>query len=470
MNPAVPSASPYDRGMEFARQRFGGDGATPELPEGRSRPKLPAAPPRTQPEAERCDHDRPPVRTAPPPVDPKSPQEAGTSRGINISPGSDDDGWVVPPPVALSDGTRVQLYKDGEALHAAYEAIKHARRRVCLESYIFADDDTGRAFAELLCARARDGVKCYVIYDSFGSIGSDRKMFRAMAHSGVRVQEFHPIRPWECRYSWRPANRDHRKMLVVDDELAGLGGLNVGVEYAGSWIVKPGQGPCDFWRDNAIGVRGPAARLLLQSFIKTWNYINHGGKIRSAEFQHHLDDGEFGLLASVPTLNSPLRPLLCNLLRGARQSVDLTMAYFAPDDPLVDEMCKAARRGARVRLIVPGRSDVHLLTLAARSFYERLMACGVEVYERQGAVLHAKTMVVDGRTSILGSANLDYRSIEYNLELSAVVRNETFGRQMQDLFENDVRYSKRIHLGEWRRRPRWDRFVQWTVSRARYLL
>ena len=133
--------------MEFARQRFGGDGSTSDLPEALSRPRPPPAPPRTQPEPERCDDEHPPERHAPPPVDPKSPQEAGTSRGINIAPGSDDDGWVVPPPVTLSDGTRVQLYKDGEALHAAYEAIKGAKRRVCLESYIFADDDTGRAFA-----------------------------------------------------------------------------------------------------------------------------------------------------------------------------------------------------------------------------------------------------------------------------------------------------------------------------------
>jgi len=123
-----------------------------------------------------------------------------------------------------------------------------------------------------------------------------------------------------------------------------------------------------------------------------------------------------------------------------------------------------------VRLIVPGRSDIHLLTIAARSFYERLMNCGVEIYERQAVVLHAKTMVVDGHTSIVGSANLDYRSIEYNLELSSIIRNETFGHQVQDLFENDVMYSKKIDPREWRRRPTWDRFVQWAVSRARYLL
>ena len=466
MNPRAQVIGPYDPVMDLVRPRIGGDREAGAI-----------APPRTQPEPERRDDDprqAPGVSTGKP-KDPKSPKEAGASRGINIAPGSEDDGWVVPPPVALSDGTRVQLYKDGEALHAAFEAIKAAKKRVCLESYIFADDDTGKAFADLLSARARDGVKVFVLYDSFGSFESDRAMFHGMARSGVRLQEFHPIRPWDCRYSWRPFNRDHRKMLVVDDQIAGLGGLNVGAEYAGSWIVKPSQGPCDYWRDNAIGVRGPAARLLLNSFIKTWNYCNHGGKIRSAEFQHQLDrsdapGGDFGLLASVPTLNSPLRPLLCKLLQSARDSIYLTVAYFAPDDPLIDELCKASRRGARVRLIVPGRSDVHLLTLAARSFYETLMACGVEVYERQGAVLHAKTMVVDGKTSILGSANLDYRSIEYNLELSAVVRNETFGRQMQDLFENDVLYSKKINLKEWRRRPTWDRFVQWTVSRARYLL
>lgn len=456
---------PYDPVMEVARQRFVADqaGAGAFTPHS----------PRTQPLPDRCETEPGTPRRGP--IDPRSPQGAGASRGINIEPGSDDDGWVVPPPVTLSDATRVQLYKDGEALHAAYEAIKHARRRVCLESYIFAADDTGRAFADLLSFKARQGLRVHIIYDSFGSIASDRKMFRAMAHSGVRLEEFHPIRPWECRYSWRPFNRDHRKMLVVDDEIGGLGGLNVGVEYAGSWIVHPGQGPCDFWRDNAIGVRGPAARVLLEAFRRSWNYIRHGGRIRRAELGHNLEaadspGGDFGLLASVPTLNSPLRPLLYKLLRSARQSVYLTMAYFAPDDPLVKELCDSAKRGARVRLIVPGRSDVHLLTLAARSFYETLLGCGVEVYERQAAVLHAKTMVVDGRTSILGSANLDYRSIEYNLELSAVIRNETFGRQMQDLFENDVLYSRQITLNEWRRRPRWDRFVQWTVSRARYLL
>jgi cardiolipin synthase len=398
--------------------------------------------------------------------------ELGTSSGVNLAPGSDDDGWIVPPPVRLNDGSVIQLYKDGEALHAAYNAIQAAKRRVCLESYIFADDDTGRAFADLLACRAREGLEVFVIYDSVGSLASQRDMFRAMAKSGVRVREFHPIRPWENKYSWRPFNRDHRKMLIVDNESAGLGGLNVGAEYAGSWVIASQRHECEFWRDNAVGIRGPSAQYLLWAFAKTWNYIGRGGRIRSAELIHNLrpGDGDFGLLATVPTARSPLRPFLCDLMESARSSISITMAYFAPDDELIEEMVRAAKRGVRVRLMLPGRSDVHLLTLAARSFYETLMAAGVEVYERQRVVLHSKCMVVDGKTSLIGSTNIDYRSIEYNLESSVIIRNETFGRQMEDLFENDVLYAKQISLKEWRRRPRWDRFVQWSVSRARYLL
>jgi cardiolipin synthase A/B len=402
--------------------------------------------------------------------------DTGTSSGVNIAPGSDDDGWTVPPPVVLSDSTRIQLYKDGEALHAAYSAIENAKRRICLEVYIFHDDDTGRAFAELLAAKARDGVKVYVLYDSFGSIGTDRRMFAMMRRAGVNVKEFHPIRPWEGRYSWRPFNRDHRKLLIIDDQIAGLGGLNVGAEYAGSWVLRAAgsrakDGPCDVWRDNAMGIVGPGARQFLAAFASAWSYATRGGRIRRAELYTGLDgSGELGVLASVPTMDSPLVPFLAQLTRSARRSIELTMSYFAPPDELIDGLCRAAKRGVRVRLMLAAKSDVHLLTVAARSFYETLLTAGVEVYERQHAVLHAKTGVVDEETTVLGSTNLDYRSIEYNLELSAIVRSRAFGRHVHELFENDVKYARRITLKEWRRRPSLDRLGCWAVNRARYLL
>jgi cardiolipin synthase len=421
----------------------------------------------------------------------------GTSTGLNIEPGSDDDGWTVPDPVELADGSIVQLYKDGEALHAAYQAIKLARQRICLEMYIFASDATGRAFADLLCERAREGILVYVLYDSFGSIATDRGMFEQMRRAGIKLVEFHPFWPWEGRFSWRPLNRDHRKLLVIDNDMAGLGGLNLAGEYAGSWVVKNPADPCEFWRDNGISIRGPAAKKFLQSFAKTWYYATRRGRMRTAEYVYNLDGvcgpcewpmvnrrkrgtvrhgdepegpGQFGILASVPAVHSPLRPFLNKLFREARQSISMTMAYFAPHDDLIDELCAAARRGVRVRLMLPGKCDVNALITAARSFYETLMTAGVQIYERQGVILHAKTMVIDGMISMLGSTNLDYRSIEYNLELSTLIRSRAFGRQMEALFENDVRFAKRIQLGKWRHRPTRDRFVQWAVSRARYLL
>jgi cardiolipin synthase len=442
-----------------------------------------------------------PAHPAHPGASPREGKHTGTSSGINIEPGSDDDGWIVPTPVVLRDGTRLQLYKDGEALQAAYKAIQGAQRRICLEVYIFADDQTGRAFADLLCEKAAQGVKVYVAYDSLGSIRTDRAMFRKMRRAGVRIEEFHPIRPWEGRFSWRPFNRDHRKLLVIDDDVAWLGGLNIGAEYAGSWIIPSSPGSrLDPWRDNAVAFYGPTAQHFLKAFAATWKYVTTGGRIGRAEFIYGIDlrdlerdrvlarppivaprlskraprpaenVPEVGILASVSTTNSPLRPLLHRFVRSAERSVQLTMAYFAPDDDLIDALCDGCRRGVSVQLMLPSRTDVHALITAARSYYEKLLCNGVEVYERLGAVLHAKTMCVDGRVSVVGSTNLDYRSIEFNCELSAIIRNEAFGRQMNTLFANDIGYAQKIKLSEWRKRPWRDRAIQWAVSRARYLL
>jgi cardiolipin synthase len=200
-----------------------------------------------------------------------------------------------------------------------------------------------------------------------------------------------------------------------------------------------------------------------------WRYVNSGGKLRNTEILTNLEDGQFGILASVPTRRGELISLR-DMLRKARQSILLTMSYFAPPDELIDELCRAAKRGVKVRLMLPAECDVPLLMTAARSFYETLLQAGVEVYERQGAILHAKSLCIDNYISIIGSTNLDYRSIEYNTELSVIIRHPEFAEHMNRLFENDVCYAKRIHLKEWRRRPLRDRFVQWAVNRARYLL
>jgi cardiolipin synthase len=409
--------------------------------------------------------------------------------------------------MALGDGSTARLFKDGQGLSAALGAIEAAQQQVCLEVYIFHSDDTGRAFAEALARKAREGLGVFVIYDSFGSMESDPAMFEMMRRAGVHVAEFHPIRPLYTKFAWRPFNRDHRKLLVVDNHVAGFGGLNVGTEY-GSGFLSPRARRCDLWRDNGVGIVGPAAVRFGECFARTWHYVQRGGKMATAEYVYDVDLGqrrgrvsgvgnrasgrekrikrfrdpaeddprqprllgELGIVASVPAPNSPVVPCLLSFLRSATRSLDLTMAYFAPSDAFIGELIGAARRGVRVRLMLPGQCDVPLVRFATRSFYEMLMDAGVQIWERQGAVLHAKTMVVDERTSVIGSLNLDYRSIEYNCELSAVIRNAEFGRQMADLFEHDAEHARRVQLATWRKRPWRDRLVQWAASRARYLL
>jgi cardiolipin synthase len=396
---------------------------------------------------------------------------------VNLTPGSDDDGWIVPPPIQLKDGTAVQLLKDGEALHAAYRAIGAARQTICLEIYIFRSDTTGRTFAELLARRASQGLAVRVVYDSFGSMDADREMFESMRRAGVRAREFHPWHPWRCKHGWRIFNRDHRKLLVVDGDQAVLGGQNLANEYGGSAISQElKEQP---WRDTAIGLHGPSVHKLSDAFFRIWEYTERGGPIRRAEYfsgtdshrpDFDLPEDSLAVLASVPSPRSPLLTHFRRLLRGARESLDMTMAYFAPPEELVEQLGRCAQRGVRVRLMLPGRSDVGILRIAARAFYNKLMDAGVEIYERQHAVLHAKTLCVDGRISIVGSTNLDYRSIQYNCELSSLIHSKPFGAQMNALFEHDICFARSIRADEWRHRPLRDRLVQSMVMRARYLL
>ncbi len=430
-------------------------------------------------------------------VPPLSEADDLATFGLNTRPGHEDDGWRSPLPAYLRDGTRLQLFKDGEAAAAAYRAIEDAEHRVLLEVYIWPGDETGEAFSHLLAEKAAAGVRVFVIYDAFGCLLTPAETFDRMRRSGANVLEFHPLNPWRSRWGWRPANRDHRKLLVVDDNVAGVGGLNIGNDYAGNWVapnarVRPG----DMYRDAGVGIVGPAAEAYARAFQKTWRYVIHRGPMSRASVADGIRDlrpakgarigksresidarqgvlqpgRDIGLVGSAPTLSSPLRPFLHDLINESRHSLLLTIAYFAPDDALIDSLCRAARRGVRVRLMLAGRSDVRFLISAGRAFYGRLLDAGCEIYERQEAFLHQKSIISDGRVTVLGSTNLDYRSIEFNLELSAVIDNRPFARQMIDLFDHDTGFARRIDPETWRRRPTRDRFVQWLISRLRYAL
>ena len=387
--------------------------------------------------------------------------------GVGIA-GTFED-WVTPDSVVLRDGTNVQLLKDGQALRAAYDAILAAQRRICVEMYIFNSDEAGREFVELLCLKARAGVRVFVLYDAFGCHDTDPAIFEQLRASGVRLREFHPLAPWRYAGRWRVTQRDHRKLVLVDDCIAQLGGLNLGVEYAGPWIVrqrKRYRGKP--WRDTGLTLEGSQVALLVSAFARIWRYANRGGELAAVEYVVPLSaDGDFGVLASAPTQHSRISPIVQQLFADAQRSLWITMAYFAPTDAIIGALCATARRGVSVRLILPGKGDVALLRIAARSFYSQLLEAGVEIFERRGPMLHAKTICLDGEISIIGSTNFDYRSFESNCELSVAVRSPGLGAQMHALFEHDIRHSKRITHANWRRRAWLDALLQRIANRLR---
>jgi cardiolipin synthase A/B len=283
--------------------------------------------------------------------------------------------------------------------------------------------------------------------------------------------------------------------VVVDDKFAGVGGLNIADAYAGAWVAPNELKTAELWRDTAVGVTGPATRHFTAAFLRTWKYVKSGGRIVRALYAGGLniprspkgfrvgkqsdndpplpriiEPDSVAVLATVPTLASPLRPLLHDMLQQAKSSIRMTMAYFAPDDALIGELCKAAARGVKVQLMFGAKSDLPIMVTAARSFYDRMLCGGVQIFERQHVVLHAKTIVVDDEISVVGSTNLDFRSIEFNLEIGAIIRSHDFAGHMKALFEHDIQFASAVCHDEWRKRPVRDRLVQWLVSRLRYLL
>ncbi len=354
---------------------------------------------------------------------------------------------------------RLAILKDGaQAFPAMLAAIASARHFVCLESYILCDDATGRRFAEALAERARAGVEVSLLFDGWGSDLSDD--FLAELHAaGVRTVSFHPVRleGHLGRLIARVYRRNHRKSLIVDGAVGFTGGLNLSDDYAAR--EDGGNG----WRDTHVRLEGPATAELLHLFLETWRR-SKGAPIDEARYRPggRRPDPAVRVIGSELRANKKrIRRAYVDAIHGARERIQLTNAYFLPTFGVLRALTLAARRGVKVQVILAGETDVKAVRAAARSVYGRLLRAGIEVYEWQGRVLHAKTAVVDGTWSTIGSSNLDALSLRVNLEVNAVVEDARFGAAMERLFVEDLPHCRQITLKEWRHRPLLDRFVSW---------
>ena len=366
--------------------------------------------------------------------------------------------------VDLYRGNRTRLLVDGPATFGAMKnAIAQARGRVLLESYIVEDSGVAAEVAELLLQKAAAGVQVALIYDAVGSISTPDAFFKRLADGGVAVCVFNPLSPTK-----RPGygglskinHRDHRKLLVVDDEVAYTGGINISRVYGSGSSSRRGAAAADAlsdgWRDTQIELRGPVVPALAQVFAKTWHGQGCTGSLgQPATRTATAEPGQriVKILASDPRDESNrIYTSLLAAVDQAQGSVRMTMAYFAPGPDFVQALCDAALRGVRVEMVLPGRSDSMLVLHAGRSYYTRLLQAGVQIHEMEHALMHAKTAVIDGVFSTVGSSNLDWRSFVANNELNIIVLGEDFGAEMAALFERDRAASQPVTLQAWSQR------------------
>ena len=339
-------------------------------------------------------------------------------------------------------GNRVELLLDARENYPAWRAaLAAAKRSIHLEMYIFRDDDVGQAFGDLLARKAREGVRVRVLYDWLGALGKTRARFwRRLREAGVEVRCGNRPR-LDDPIGW--IHRDHRKLIVVDGEVAFVSGLCIGQDWLG-WperSVPP-------WRDTGMAIRGPAVADAASAFAETWAAAGlplPDDEISSRRALPFAGDQALRVVASSPSTTGMLR---LDLLWAAiaRRRLWLADAYFVGTWAYLDGLASAARAGVDVRLLVPSGSDVELVAMLSRTQYRPLLEAGVRVFEWNGPMLHAKTAVVVGRWARVGSTNLNLASWLGNWELDVCVEDAGFAREMEDAFLDDLESATEIVL------------------------
>jgi cardiolipin synthase len=365
---------------------------------------------------------------------------------------------IVGSPLIL--GNKVTLLQDGSETYAAmFAAIRASRDHINLESYIIEDDDIGRQFSDLLLEQQARGVQVNLIYDSYGGIRTPKAYFDRLTAGGIHLLEFNPVNPLATRAGWRINNRDHRKLLIVDGRTAFLGGINISSVYSSGSVVPQSGTESDgtvAWRDTDLQLEGPVVGELQKLFLQTWEKQRGNPLLAKDYFPALAAQGKDMVRAIGSTPDDPYSLFYLTLISAignAEKEVYLTNAYFVPDEQLLRALTDAVARGVDVRLVLPSRTDSALVFHAGRSHYAGLLAGGVKLYERRGALLHSKTAVIDGVWATVGSSNLDWRSFLDNDEINAVILGREFGEKMKQAFALDLEASEAIDAGKWERRP-----------------
>ena len=355
-----------------------------------------------------------------------------------------------------TQGNHIEVLTDTNITFRRIEqAIEQATSSVHLEYYIWRTDRTGTRLRDLLIRKAQAGVAVRCLYDQFGSLGINKRFLQPMRDAGIRVAPFLP--GTTLRERWSINLRSHRKIVVVDGRIGFTGGMNIGDEYLGK---DPRFG---FWRDTHLQMTGPVTLQLQRVFAEDWYYAVQEDLTETTWFP------EIGQLAPLAEALPPvaaqvvssgpvgevrtLHSLIFAAINEARSHVYLTTSYFVPTESLQIALETAALRGVKVRLLVPRHTAIRATVLAGRSFYEALLLAGVEIHEYRRGMLHSKTITVDGCWSLIGSPNLDARSLLLNFETAVACYDQRIASELEQQFESDLVHARWMRYDLWIRRP-----------------
>ena len=358
----------------------------------------------------------------------------------------------------------VELFHGGrQFFEAFFSALRSAEKNILLEYYLIHNDHIGRGLADELAAAVKRGVSVRLIYDYIGCLETPASFFKKLSTQGVELFPFN-VPSFKRGFTWFD-KRDHRKMMIVDDSLAFLGGFNIGDEYAGCKADNRN------FRDLGFSIRGDAVSELQAIFHETWhgemadNFARSAPLKRSQQNSFKGGDAAVNIISGGPhQRRSYIREAFQVNIASAAEEILIATPYFVPGLRIIRALLRAVRRGVRVQLLLPARSDIPLMLHLGRISYTALLRGGVEIFELEREILHAKVMLIDAERAVIGSANLDQRSFHRNFEINCTVDNVQFGGQIRELLLEEISLSRRVELDVHERRGVMIRFMERVVN------
>lgn len=350
-------------------------------------------------------------------------------------------------------GNGLELLIDGkQTFERIFDVIEKAQNYLCISFFIVKDDGIGEKFQNALLARAREGVRIYLLVDEIGSHSLPRAYFRKLIEAGVECQRFGVNRYWWSRFQMN--FRNHRKIVVADGKIALIGGLNVGDEYLGR-SKKFGH-----WRDTHLALAGPVVQAVQMVFLEDWYWA--ACEVPELLWDHEAEAAD-QIAAIIPT--GPADPadswqlVVAEAANTARKRLWIASPYFVPDEGILTALQTAALRGVDVRILIPEMSDHLLVWLSSFSYYENSLPLGIRIFRYQAGFLHQKVILIDSRLAAVGTANLDNRSARLNFEITGFSTDRKFVREVEEMLRADFKESKPAELEDITGKPFWFRLA-----------